>query len=140
MRRSFRVATVFTGVAAITGGLGPAALAATTKTAAPEATTTKVCGANTGGVSRWLHLFYPNNDHPAECTHGSGFEPATGTIQAWCPGGTSGYLYGRLTATGSQVRIPFSRANNTRFSLGGTNIALSGISVFDTGGGQKCKS
>jgi hypothetical protein len=140
MRRSFRVATVFTGVAAITGGLGPTALAATTKTAAPEATTTTVCGANTGGVSRWLHVFYPNNDHPAECTHGSGFELATGTITAFCPGGTRGVLYGRLTATGSLAAISFSPANNTRFTFNGTNLALSGISVFDTGGGQKCES
>ena len=137
------MATVFTGVAAIAGGLGPTALAATTKPAVPLAThTTAECGANTGGVSKWLHLFYPNNDHPAECTHGSGFEAAKGTITAYCPGNTWGTLFGRFAGSPPSVTIPitFTTGNNERFNFGGQNFVLSGISVNDTTGNQKCES
>lgn len=166
MRRSFQVATVFTGVAAIAGGFGPAALAATTKTpdagitptkagptalapttknVTPAATTTTECGANTGGVSRWAHIFYPNNDHPAECIHGSGTVAATGNITAICPGAVNISVFGKLTANGDHFSLYLAAAPNTRYYISSitgyrTNLALSKIAVHDTGGSQKCTS
>lgn len=139
------MATVFTGVAAITAGLGPAAFAAEQATPAgvngPE-----VCGANTGGISHWLHLFYPNDDHPAECvrTPVSDTIPAKGTITAYCAGSTMGVLYGTDTLYGTSVYATFSPKNTGRhgFTIGGkaTNLNLSALYALGREGGQKCTS
>jgi hypothetical protein len=145
MRRSFRVATVFAGAAAITAGFGPAAFAAENATPAavdgPE-----VCGANTGGISHWLHLFYPNDDHAAECLR-TGTSPITvnGTITAFCAGSTSGYLYGQDTANGKFVPYDFFPETNGRtgFLTSGdevTNLNLVSAYAFGREGGQKCTS
>jgi hypothetical protein len=91
MKKSFKVATVFTGVGAVTGICAPAALAAPATLPVP---TTKVCGANNGGVSTWVHLFYPNDDHPAECVGGTGNADENATIYSFCPGNNSGFIYG----------------------------------------------
>jgi hypothetical protein len=145
MRRSFRVATVFTGAAAITAGFGPVAFAAENATPAgvngPE-----VCGANTGGISHWLHLFYPNDDHAAECvrTPASDPIPAKGTITAFCAGSTSGYLYGQNTVNGTSGLYTFTPKNNVRegFVTSGRTTNLNLVSLYALGreGGQKCTS
>src|ERR1700691_3917902 len=133
MRRSFRVATVFTGMAAITVGFGPAAFAAENAAAVdgPE-----LCGANTGGISHWLHLFYPNDDHAAECLR-TGASPiaATGTITAICPGSTSGFVAGKDTVDGVPGTLNFGPANNSRYGFispdgGPTNFALHSIYAY----------
>jgi hypothetical protein len=91
MRRSFKLATAFTGVAALSGGYGPTALAATTPAAAVHPDIgNRVCGANNGGVSNWVHLYYPNNNHPAECFGGAGGTPVNATIASFCPGNNNG--------------------------------------------------
>jgi hypothetical protein len=138
MRRSFKAATVFAGTAVLTGGFAPAAHAATV--------TTEICGANdTGGISHWLHLFYPNDDHPAECVHGSGDVPAKGTITAYCAGGTSGWLFGKYTTTGQFAAVPFLSASNARWYFSDsnharTNFVISSIWIQDTGKNYKCTS
>ncbi len=140
------MATVFTGAAAITAGLGPVAFAAQNATPAgvngPE-----VCGANTGGISHWLHLFYPNDDHPAECvrTPLSDFIPAKGTITAYCPGSTNGFIYGQNTVNGTYRPYTFSPESNSRQSFitsSGkyTNLKLVSIYALGREGGQKCTS
>jgi hypothetical protein len=145
MRRSFRVATVFTGMAAITAGLGPAAFAAEKATPA-TVDGPQVCGANTGGISHWLHLFYPNDDHPAEClrTAVTSAIPAKGTITAICPGSTSGFLSGKNTVNGTSGFYGFRPANNMRerFVTSGRTTNLNLVSIYAVGreGGQKCTS
>jgi hypothetical protein len=134
MRRSFRVATVFTGVAAVAGGFGPTALAATAKTTAIPATpTNQICGANDDGVSHWLHLFYPNDDHPAECFHGTGTVAATGTIHSFCPGSASGYISGHSTTFGNPYASPFNaRTSRTGFYTrygSATNLNISEVTI-----------
>jgi hypothetical protein len=85
MRRSFKVATVFTGAAALAGEYGPTALAATT--AVHPDFTVQECGANDDGVSNWVHLYYPADDHPAECIGGAtSYHSERGTIASFCPG------------------------------------------------------
>jgi hypothetical protein len=73
MRRSFKVTTVFTGAAAVVGGYGPTALAATTQPAAvhPNIGPARECGAN-NGVSNWVYFYYLYNKHPAMCIGGAG--------------------------------------------------------------------
>jgi hypothetical protein len=93
MRRSFRVATAFTGVAAIAGGFGPTAAAALPRSGSIR---NVECLANNGGVSTWVHLYYPNNDHPAECFGGRGNTPAKVTIASLCPGNNNGSLNGSV--------------------------------------------
>lgn len=135
MRRSFRVATFFTGVAALSGGFGPTALAANANhtTAIPAIPTNQICGANNDGVSHWLHLFYPNDDHPAECFHGTGTVAVKGTIHSFCPGSASGFLSGHSTTLGSPYDIPF----NARYFRSGfrtkygsvTNLNISKVTI-----------
>jgi hypothetical protein len=106
MRRSFRVATVFTGAAALAGGYGPAALAAATQTTAAAAgPVAQVCAANNDGVSHYMHFYYPNDDHPAECFHGLGRTGAGATIASFCPGTYGGVLHGSVSHVG--VSLPF---------------------------------
>ena len=74
MRRSFTLATAFTGVAALSGGHAPAALAATTPTTAVHPDIgNRVCGANNGGGSGWAHLYQPSSGGVASaCGRGPG--------------------------------------------------------------------
>ncbi|MGD0556343.1 MAG: hypothetical protein ABSA93_15370 [Streptosporangiaceae bacterium] len=144
MRRSFQVATIFTGVAALAGGFGPAAHAATTGPNAlhPEIANQE-CGANNNGVSKWLHLYYPNNDHPAECFHGTGTTSADATIQAFCAGSTSGYIFGHLTASGNGFAVHYGRGSTRYYisSLTGiiTNWTISKITISKmTGADHEC--
>lgn len=104
MRRSFKVATVFTGAAALAGGYGPTALATTAQPAAvhPDITPAGKCGANNGGISNWVHFFYLNDNHPAMCIGGKGGEPINGTIYSFCPGNNGGVI------EGSDAGIPAS--------------------------------
>jgi hypothetical protein len=117
LRRSFKVATVFTGAAALAGGGGPAALAATQAAVPQPAYTAEECGANDGGVSHWVHLYYPNDDHPAECLGGTTTSHAVGAIVAsFCPGNNSGFF----TASYNGVEIDTVTGSPERFGwIGG---------------------
>jgi len=112
MRRSFKVATVFTGAAALAGGFGPTALAATAQPAAVHPDyTAKECGPNNGGVSHWVHLYYPNDDHPAECIAGpASNHTVNATVASFCPGNNVGHFYG--SANGHKVASPFYFSSN----------------------------
>ena len=105
MRRSFRTATIFTGAGALAGAFGPLAFAAPAGAAAAAPATIKnqECLANNGGISNWVHLYYPNNDHPAECFHGAGATGAKATIASFCPGNNSGWIAGFVNS----VNEPF---------------------------------
>ena len=142
MRRSFRVATVFTGAAALAGGFGPTALAATTQTTAihPDTPTNRICGANNGGVSHWVHLYYPNNDHPAECFHGSGYTNAGATIASFCPGNNGGYLHGSVSGVGSTFHFGPGNGRHPVSWFDGYrgNFHVGGISILSTAGTAKC--
>jgi cell division inhibitor SepF len=136
MRRSFKVATVFTGVAALAGGgYGPTALAATTRAnvVQPEMTN-KECAANNDGVSNWVHLYYPNDDHPAECFGGEGYKPANVTIASFCPGNNSGYLSGSLSGYPDSQPLHFY-AGSGRNPL---NFHITGITITHDVGEAKC--
>jgi hypothetical protein len=126
MRRAFKLATVFTGAAAIAGGYGPAALAATTQAATiPH----QECGANNGGISNWVHLYYPNDDHPAECFHGTGGSSTRTTIASFCPGNNFGYFDGIGTPVraffGGQGRHPVSYWFSRPGDLRSTDMTMS---------------
>ena len=131
MRRSFKAATIFAGVGAATGMFAPAALAAPTHTTAaakPDINPAKVCGANNGGVSTWVHLFYPKDDHPAECVGGKGYEPLKATIFSFCAGNNNGYLY---------ASRPFSfNYTDARAPIG--NDQVYGITINSWYGNNKC--
>jgi hypothetical protein len=125
MRRSFKVATAFTGVAALAGGVGPTALATTTYHVRP-AFKVQQCGANNGGVSNWVHLYYPHNDHPAECIAGPAKNQAVNaTVASFCSGNNYGSFYGSYNGTkglgpyffggpGGKLPIKFWTASHNR--------------------------
>jgi hypothetical protein len=137
MRRSKKVATVFTGAAALTGGYGPAALAATTPaTAVRPAVAWQECGPNNGGISNWVHFFYPGDDHPAECFHGAGGSPVNATIASFCPGNNNGKLY---TSVGSFSFNAGDGRHRMNYWLGSTyQVHVSGIYIFSWKGDSKC--
>lgn len=137
MRKSFKVATVFTGVAALAGAFGPTALAATAKPTVIPDIGNQECLANNGGISHWVHLYYPNNDHPAECFHGTGIVAARATITQLCPGNNWGNLYGRSTAHGNSAQVSFFPGGGRHpFSFG--NLALSAVSITGWSGSARC--
>ena len=132
MRRSFRAATVFTGVAAIAGGFGPTALAA------PATPTNQECGANNGGVSEWVHIYYPNNDHPAECFHGTGHAAVNATIYSYCAGNRQGYFFGHSPG-GADWSFHFSPGEGRHAIFGrGINYDMTGISISGSAGTATC--
>ena len=108
MKRSFQVATLFTGAVACATVLAPMADAATT-TVTPD-TTAKNCAVSNSSV----HLIYSKKaDHPVDaCITGAGYVSFTGgkKFAGICGGGWSGSFY---------------------YSVPGTKIA--GTSVFNQG-------
>ena len=139
MRRSFRVATVFTGVAAVAGGFGPTALAAAASRSG--SITNVVCGANNGGLSTWVHMYYPNDDHPAECVGGEGWTTANATIASLCPGNNFGDLFGSIGTRKSSLAFYASEGRHTVEALTGVNNAyfrISRIAISSWSGEAQC--
>ena len=147
MRRSFRVATIFTGAAALAGGYGSTALAAATTpaTAVHPDITWHVCGANNNNVSHWVHLYYVNNDHPAECFGYKGAHNANASITAFCPGNNIGSIFGSaggLGGEGSRWRYgpegsgkaPVSKWDYTHINL----FHIDSVSISYWSGSSKC--
>jgi len=99
MRRSFQVATVFTGAAAAVAAFTPAAGAATPAPGATAKVTPDAVAKNcTGdlGNTMSLVLYYTNTKHAPACVAGTG-KVAIGdggaTFNSYCGGFWSGYLW-----------------------------------------------
>jgi hypothetical protein len=131
MRRSFKVATVFAGMTALTGGYAPAALAATTPAAVrgPDITP-RLCGSTT---THWVHLYYPHNGHPPECFGFEGSTPVNATISAFCPGNNNGsystVAYGNVSFGHSGTKIPYGTAQH-----------MYRLDIFSWSGNDTCPS
>jgi hypothetical protein len=143
MRRSFRAATVFTGAAALAGGFGPMALAATTQattTVHPDIGPWRECGANNGGVSNWVHLYYPNNDHPAECIGGAGSTGGNATIASFCPGNNHGLIMGSVDGVYSPFPFYASQGRHPVEYFDGYagNYHVTGILIENWSGHARC--
>jgi len=142
VKRSFKLATVFTGVGAVTGVFGPMAFAAPANAAVvkPDINPAKVCGANNGGVSKWVHLFYPNNDHPAECIEGAGSELLKGAIASFCPGYNNGILGGTVDGVYEPFRFhDYSpRLPVSRYDLYRGYFDVESIHISNWSGANKC--
>lgn len=105
MRKSFRVATVFTGAAACAAVFAPAAGAAPVAPGATgEITPKAVTGNNcTAGEWNWTHMWYTTSEKHsiAACFAGTGTYPIPGNkkFSYFCAGNNSGSLntnYGYL--------------------------------------------
>jgi hypothetical protein len=143
MRRSFKVATVFTGAAALAGGYGPTALAATTQaTAVRPDLTVQDCGANDDGVSTWVHLYYPADDHPAVCIGGStSYHPVSATIASFCPGNNNGSF--EASVDGNVLSTVYFYANSGRHTAawwtgGYPEVHIFRITIKNWTGEAKC--
>jgi hypothetical protein len=138
MKRSFKAATVFAGMSAMTGMFAPAALAAPTHTTAPakpDIGPWRECGANNGGVSTWVHVYYPHDDHPAECIGGKGETAGYATMASFCPGNNNGSAIAThaFKFYHSSDRNPISL-----FDHGYPSDQLDGISIWSWIGHAKC--
>jgi hypothetical protein len=101
MKKSFRVATVFTGAAACAAAFAPTAAAAMPETPgatahnlARAAISGKECGSATVG---WFEMYYePSKDHGPVCLGGEGIARLdTGPVlDGFCTGATRGSLKG----------------------------------------------
>jgi hypothetical protein len=115
MKRSFRVATVFTGAAACAVARVPAAQAApaagATAKITPQGITANDC---TAGEWNWAHMTYTAAErHPVSaCFGGTGvFKiPGNKRFTYFCPGDNSGYIqpksHGRVSFVASENQIP----------------------------------
>jgi hypothetical protein len=142
MRRSFRVATVFTGVGALAGGLGPTVLATTAQAATTQpAITNKLCK-DIKVTAADAVFYYPNDDHPAECFWGQGTTPAGANVASFCPGYNNGSIWGFVdgNSTGlkhfspGEGRAPISQYDGRR----GYTMNISGIAIFSWWGNSGC--
>lgn len=128
MRRSFKMATAFTGVTAIAGAFGPAALAA------PAFHSGNIhnqeCGANNDGVSKWVHLYYPMDDHPAECFASEGQVTTNVTLSSFCPGNNNGV---RFIGT-NPWSIPFHAGSGRN----GWDATMTSLDISNWSGNAKC--
>jgi hypothetical protein len=147
MRRSFKLATVFTGAAALAGGYGPTALAATTQATAPDVHQWQQCGANNNNVSHYVHIYYPKSGHVPMCLAGPVGSPVNplptnATIYAYCPGNNSGALYGTTPGSPSPTSYQFShtypRATMRSLGIGDPNFQLTGVSIYHWAGTNTC--
>jgi hypothetical protein len=108
MKRSFRVATVFTGAVACATALAPTAEAATA-TVTPD-TTGGNCAANSGPAA---HLYYSAKAHHslAACFNGAGYYSFIGgkKFAGVCGGAWSGSFYYGVPGTSISGVSNFSR-------------------------------
>jgi hypothetical protein len=141
MRRSFRVATVFTGVGALAGGLGPTVFATTAQAAVIRPfIANKPCEDITITDADAV-FYYPNDDHPAECFYGSGVTAAGANIASLCPGYNNGSIWGFVD--GSYTLKPFSpsegRAKISRYDgRPGYTMNVSGVAIYSWWGDATC--
>jgi len=126
--------------------MAPAAHASTILPAVP-------CASNNNGISNWVHLYYPNDDHPAMCIAGQGSEPVKGTIYSVCGGNNSGVLRGNWAdeAPGDSVTVAFNPKSVTiwngdfkeaqyltpRAAIGLVDISV--IDIYGAHGDATCK-
>jgi hypothetical protein len=66
-------------------------------------------------MRRSFHLYYPDDDHPAECFHGAGYTAAGATIASFCPGNNAGRVLG--TVDGMSAGFPFEAGGGGDRSL-----------------------
>jgi hypothetical protein len=100
MKRSFRVATVFTGAAACAAVITPAAQAAPmalgpTARITPDAVTVGKCSPNVNGNYNTLELVYTASEHHSPvCFHGSGYWFIGSGVKfaEYCADSKSGFL------------------------------------------------
>jgi hypothetical protein len=136
MKRSFRVATVFTGAAAATvAGFAPAAGAATVAPGAATRITPDITGGNcSSNANSSVHLYYEasqNHARPA-CFNGDGTWPIGKgkRFVSYCAGGFSGYLY--IGGTPKK----FTRGTHYLYGASVSKIEISKYSHY----GSRCPS
>jgi hypothetical protein len=160
MRKSFQMATVFTGAAACAAAFAPTAGAATTRTApavragaastrtaaaVPARTVSVDCNAST---KTWVHVYFPAGaDHGPVCFGDRGAEGVNSvTLVGECGGNNSGWIYGYSTARGGSWSIHFGHGTTERnFSkwsrsgihLGG-DLIVTEVSITGFSGGDTC--
>jgi hypothetical protein len=134
MKRSFKMTTAFAGAVVATMGLGPAALAATARPASRTGSIkNQVCGANNGGVSNWLHLYYIHDDHPAECFANKGHTTASANIASTCAGNNTG----NIAISSYPYNIHFN-AGDGRQGVYGSYDHITAVSITGWTGNAKC--
>jgi hypothetical protein len=137
-RKSMRVATIFTGVAAFVGPMAQVAHAQVTHpndTMRPDSTHISTCG---GAKSHWVHMGFLNG--PVANSSCAGFAGRAGfrvVLQGYCGGNNSGYLYGSKPG----VNISKHYGHGTTYALWGPGSNwgnLSAISIAKYSGPDKC--
>lgn len=137
MRKSFRVATVFTGAAACAAAFTPAAaLAATATTMAktqqmgPDTFHINCPGGKTGAPTTSMHFYYaPSADHGPTCVGQLGHTSLGDTFYwSYCAGNNSGHL-----STPNVVDIHFYRSHDYLLYGEVNNVTITGFA-----GGFKC--
>lgn len=148
MKRSFRVATVFTGTAALTGAFGAMAAAAYARDIPVSGDTHQQ---NCSLDANYVHLYYPAAaDHGPDCFGGIGklsFSPHV-TFYGICGGNNGGIVYGYSTGRSDGWKIKFGHGTYSRpfhdwsspgFPFEG-NFRVSALKIYSWSGNDKCPS
>jgi hypothetical protein len=154
MRKSFQMATVFTGAAACAAVFAPTAGAVTARTApavragaatarttaAVPATASENCNA---GTKTWVHVYFPAGAHHGPvCFGGRGVAGvADVTRLGVCGGNNSGYISGLSTDHGGHWPIHFgpgtTERNFSKWGVGG-DLRVSFVYISGFKGGDTC--
>lgn len=155
MRKSFQMATVFTGAAACAAVFAPTAGAVTARTApavragaatarttaAVPATVSENCNA---GTKTWVHVYFPAGaDHGPVCFGDRGIVGvASVTLLGVCGGNNSGVIFGYSTDHQGFKSLPYGHGTTERnFSkwpgVHG-DLRVTYVSIWSFKGGDTC--
>jgi hypothetical protein len=150
-RKSMRVATTFTGVAACAAFAAPTAMAATgtgghqlwrnaiPHTVRPDNTTVKSC---VGGTSNWFHLAY-NKSHDL-CFGGKGkviFSNSQPVATSFCGGNNTGWIKGFYYTTGKSYFTYFGHGTfyaHIPNTTAADPLVLASMHISNYSGNDKC--
>ncbi len=136
MKKTFRVATAFTGAAACTAAFVPPA-AATPGATAQEAQPNIVVKHCDSTTKQWVHLYYtPAEKHGPACFGFTGlhFIGRNTAFSKICTGNNHGYIRYAFSAAGPSTSTDFSPRETLTFLPNPLYIYSVGISGWDNSG------
>jgi hypothetical protein len=141
MKKTLRMATVFTGAAACAAAFGPTAGAATTAATAgkplPGNITEQDC---TAADAHWFHLYWPGYaDHGPTCLASKGTKEVDHSFVGWCPGETYGWLR-YLSINGSLYSVGFDAFGTEITQPKGSTFYVISVHVSGHSGNYTCPS
>jgi hypothetical protein len=129
-KKTVRLATTFTGVAAFAPTALAGALPPVGPHLIPNTITVKACSAP--GTSHWLHLAL---GHSGDCLGGTGFIAIDISISKFCGGNNSGTIRGNSV---HGARVPHNFHHGTTYALLHSRYRVTSVDMDGFAGTDRC--